>query len=150
MENPYRTPSSTVADHHDRDMRGPRPSAVSRACRLLWLALGIDAASLIPGIRVGLWDDLGAPVWLVLAFTVALLVAAAALILAVERGRNWGRYAIALFLAVSWLLTLTDIPEFLKQGELAVALDGIVLSLEAYACFLLFSTESARWFTYTD
>jgi hypothetical protein len=117
---------------------------------LLWLALGIDAASLIPGIRVGLWDDLAAPLWLVLAFTVALLIAAAALILAVERGRNWGRYALAIFLAVAWLLTLTDIPDFLNQGALAVALDGIMLSLEAYACFLLFSAESSRWFTYTD
>jgi hypothetical protein len=144
MDNPYGPPSARVADAGPA--RGAKPAAVYRAIRLLWLSFAIDLLSLAPAVRPDLWETREVPLALSIAFTAVFTAIDVALIVATSRGRNWARWVMATFFVLTWLTTLLSLSEFLAQGALAVALDGVTLALDLYAFVLLFSAPSNAWF----
>jgi len=111
-----------------------------------WLTWIIGLLSLLPGVRDGLWNDDEVPLALSITLGVVFAVFSAWLILMTSRGRNWARWALVIYTAVSWLLLLSDPDALRAQGTLAVAIDAAMLFIELYASFLLLFGEGVQWF----
>ena len=145
MENPYRPPQSIVADAKEAP-RAPRPPGITRAVIAFWISWGLGLLSLLPGVREGVWNEAEVPLAISITLGVVLAVFSGWLILMVSRGRNWARWTLVIYTAVSWLLLLADPDALQAQGALAVAIDGLTLVIEIYACLRLLFGEGAEWF----
>jgi hypothetical protein len=145
VENPYRPPQSSVADTDDAPRR-PRPPGVTRAVTAFWIAWVLGLVSLLPGVREGIWADADVP--LAFSMTLGALLAgfSAWLIVMTSRGRNWARWTLVIYTAVTWLLLLTDPDALSAQGTLAVAFDFATLAVEIYACCLVLFGQGVEWF----
>ena len=146
MENPYQPPQARVADAAEL-ARGPRPPAVRRALIAFWIGWVLSFLTLIPGVREGFWDDPEVPVAVPLVMAMLLGTFSAWIIVMVGRGRNWARWTLVVYIALTYVLVALDPAGWEKQGPLALGVDAVTLVLDLYGCYLILTGESARWFT---
>jgi len=145
LENPYRPPQSIVADVKEAP-RTPRPPGITRAVIAFWICWGLELLSLAPGVREGVWSDAEVPLAISITLGVVLAVFSGWLILMLSRGRNWARWTLVIYTAVSWLLLLADPESLQAQGPLAVTIDLVTLVIEVYACLRVLFGEGVEWF----
>jgi len=142
--NPFRPPEAEVADAGPG--LGPMPRGVRLACTLVLLSLVVGAVTLLPGVRP---EPPGAePVPFL--FTLAVLLVFGGLtvwlVKVVERGRNWGRWALLAYLALGWWLGIDQITEDFALSPLVGFVDMGCIVVEMVAAVLLFWGAAGRWF----
>ncbi len=144
MTDPFRPPQAEVRDPEAG--HGPMPRAVQLACTLVLVSLVIGAVTLLPGIRPE--DPAAEPV--PLGFTLAMLLFFGGitvwLVRVVQRGRNWGRWALLAYLALGWWLGAGQITDDFNGSPLVGLIDIASIVMEMVAAVLLFLTASGRWF----
>ena len=111
-----------------------------------WLAWIIGLVSLLPGVREGVWNEAEVPLAISITLGIVLALFAGWLILMMSRGRNWARWTLVIYTAVSWLLLLADPESLQAQGALAVTIDLVTLVIEIYACVRVLFGEGVEWF----
>jgi hypothetical protein len=140
--SPYTPPNATVEDRIDK--RGPPPAAVTRSCQLMWVGFALGLVASVPGIR-----DYGG-----VEISMSFLLGTSAIFFAlyvwllrrILSGRNWARWTLVILQAVSWLVVLSDVEEFMKQGVLVRSIELLIIGLECYGCALLLWGEGSKWF----
>ena len=142
-ESPYAPPGARVADQAPAPPPFPRPRQVTFAVGLLWVSFGLGfPLSYLAAARA---PDIGFhPV--LLLFTFAMLVLAAALNVLVYKGRNWARIIVLLLVLVAGLFLFVPSEEPTPPGMLEQALNILSFVLELIAIYLLFSWPGALWF----
>ena len=125
------------------------------ACRILWVTLVIGVLSMHPAIRGEWWGEVEdgdlQTAQVVLYGGVALLgvfaVAYGILIYLAGRRNNVARWLLLLLLALGWVVTVGEFAETIEEAPWAAAADGLLAVLELAACYLLFLSPGAAWFS---
>ena len=150
--DPYKPPAARVEDREeDEDLAG-RPPQVTLACRILWVALVIGLLSMHPTIRGDWWGEIDddSAVQVILYGATALLgafvVAYGILIYLIGRRNDVARWLLLVLLALGWMVTLGEFAETLEETPWAAVVDGVLLLVELFACYLLFLSPGAAWF----
>src|SRR5262249_38915754 len=102
--------------------------------------------SLIPGVRVGYWEDVADNLPVMIAFVGVFVVLYSALLVCVGRRRNWARWTVLISNVLGSGLTAIDPAGLLAEGQIAVAIELVEFVLEVWACYLLFFGAGRRWF----
>lgn len=111
-----------------------------------WLGWILSLLSLLPGVREGMWNEAEVPLAVSVTLGVVLALFSGWLIVMMSRGRNWARWTLVIYTAVSWLLLLADPDALQAQGPLAVTIDLATLVIEIYACLRVLFGEGVEWF----
>lgn len=146
--NPYRAPSSRVADVVSYVVPlSSAPLRVKAAIILSWLVLAVDTVNAFWQIQADAeaGGDLQLKsIWIAVALSSAAITAF--LIVQTSQGRNWGRIGLLAWTIGSWGLwilypqELTDVTSW--KWSAAVAL----IVMELVALVLLFGGASAQWY----
>ena len=144
MENPYQAPQSHVED--PEEPRKPKPSAVRRAILVFWIGWGLGLVLLLPGVTSELPEGSEVPAALIFGLQAVFAALTAWLIVMTSRGRNWARWVLVIYVALTWSVLALDPSAFLNEKPLAVAIQGFVLVLDVYGCILLLFGAGAEWF----
>jgi hypothetical protein len=144
--DPYRPPEAAVADPSSAVDRAPAPAQVRRALQLLVTALVVGAISVLPSIRGPIPGAEEVPPALYFALFAVFGVLFGTLIVLLAKRHNWARWVVFAYLLMGWAAFLVDLPEGLAAAPLPTLLDALVFVLEIWACVLLFTAASARWF----
>lgn len=144
MNNPFNPPSAKL----EREVpEPPSPPAIRLATRLLWGTMLLSLINLFPGVRTDYWESLeDAPLELVTAIFVLVFVLFSTLVIYIGKRVNWARWVMFVFLGYGWIDTATNLSSLLAQGQLAIAVEIVVVAGEIYAIWLLFFSEGAQWF----
>jgi hypothetical protein len=142
-DNPYSPPRAAVAD---TDTVVPRPSRVTRAVVLLWVALPFMAAREI----LDLWSAAPEFIDQIPVLLATLIVAALMLVVwlvivwGVAKGKRWARIACA----VVFLVRIVSFIRFLPSGETTLewTLYAVEFALVLAAVILLFTPPANAWF----
>ncbi len=147
--NPYQAPNTPLAD----PIEPPAPIEIRWACRILWAVLLLSLVMMHPAIRGEWWlvsdaDDLE-EFWLivVLVFSALLLCIFAMLIVFIQRRHNWARWVMLLFVVLGLIGLLIDFSESWSDAPIALVADSMLAMAELVACYLLFISAGAKWFS---
>jgi hypothetical protein len=142
--DPFARPSADAVDVNTP--RPPVPRSVRIACRLVIASLALGLVGLLPAIRLPRPEEAVAP----LTFTVGSIVVFGGLTiwLAIEvlRGKPWARWAMLVYLMLGWWLSAGDLGDDFLRSPVLGAIDAVCIVMEAFACYLLFFGDGARWF----
>lgn len=154
--NPYGAPGSEVRDP-DQTEEPVKPAQVRWACRLLWLALVLSMALLLP--RIGeLWLDyqdfgeslalMAVTIWI--AVNVVVNGIYALLVWLISRRKNWARWGLLVYgVSNLWMVVvMLKAPSYDDPVSAYIAW-GLTLAAEFWALWLLFFGTGARWFKRT-
>ncbi len=122
------------------------PRGVQRACTLVLVSLAAGAVTMLPGVRPelpGVEPVSPAVTLLVLLVFGGVTVA---LVRAVQRGRNWARWALLGYLALGWWLGIDQLNEDFLASPLVGLVDMGCIVMEMVAAVLLFWGAAGRWF----
>jgi len=129
------------------------PPAIARACRLLLLSMALGIVTLAPSISGHWWTspDSSVPDSIALAFNLSFasveLALYALLIYLTYTRRNWARWALLVFLMFGWVLLVKDFPLLQADTPMAALWNAASMSVELLACYLLFFSRDAAWFS---
>jgi hypothetical protein len=144
--DPYRPPEAAVADPFSAIDRAPAPAQARRALRFLVTALVLDTISELPGIRGPIPEAEDLPPGLYYGVFAVFALLYATLIVLLAKRHDWARWATFAFLLIGWVGFLVYLAEEITSAPLAALLNAVVCVLETWACVLLFTPPSARWF----
>jgi len=144
MNNPYQVTRADVDDVGPAVDRGEKPTTVSVAVVMLWLALIIQLAGLVWVWQFFRW---GPPAIQVMLVVVSLTwIFLAYLVAMIERGLNWARITFLVLFVLRMLLSALSIGQALERTPLA-AISAIAQSvLQAIAMVLVFLPSSNPWY----
>jgi hypothetical protein len=142
--NRYAPPGAEVADPSFPSL--VVPSAVVRACQMFIASLLLGLIASVPGVagssQEWAWGSL------VAACVLVALVGGISVWLTVKiyRGRNWARWVMLVYLAVSWVATFMEFSEGFNRSPVVASVELLTTVIEVVACGLLFFGSGARWF----
>lgn len=131
----------------------PPPPAIARACRLLLLSMALGIVTLAPSISGRWWTspDSSVPESIALAFSLSFtsveLALYTLLIYLTYTRRNWARWALLVFLMFGWVLLVKDFSRLQADNPIAALWNAASMSVELLACYLLFFSRDAVWFS---
>lgn len=140
------TPADPATPNPARAAHLPPPE-VWRACLLIAGSLVLSLLLLIPGMsptRPGEPDLPLATSFLVFAFFGGLTLWLAFKTL---QRRNWARWGLFAYLALSWLLGAQALAEDFSLAPFAGVIEGVCIAMEMAAIWGLFLGSGATWFT---
>jgi hypothetical protein len=144
MNNPFNPPTANL----EREVvQPPKPAAIILATRLFWGTMILSLISLIPGFRLGYWEELAdLPIEVLMGILMFFISLFSVLVVHIGKRANWARWSMLVFLVYGWIETATDLPSLLTQGQFAIGAEIAVIAGELYAIKLLFFGEGAQWF----
>jgi hypothetical protein len=133
---------------HPSDARAARlpPHEIWRACLLIVASLALSLALLIPGVAPLRPNEPATPVLeslVILAFFGGLTLWLAFKVL---QRRNWARWGLFIYLALTWLLAAQSMPEDFAMSPWAGAIEFVSVGMEMLAVWLLFFGHGPKWF----
>jgi hypothetical protein len=144
MNNPYQVTRADVDDVGPAVDRGEKPTTVSVAVVMLWLALIIQLAGLVWTWQFFRWGPPAIQVMLVVVSLIWLFLAY--LVAMIEKGLNWARITFLVLYVLGLLFSALSIEQALEQSPLA-ATSAIAQSvLQAIAMVLVFLRPSNPWY----
>jgi hypothetical protein len=145
-QSPYSPPASKVADR-DVDSRPAKPRQIEWAVKLLWFDLAI--AVLILGLQYSRGEYSGGSPGasaIAVGFLAALFAISVWVILAIDRGRNWGRVVQLLFVVLAAIFLFMPSDEPNRATVVEYLLELVSLAIEVVAIILVFTRPGALWF----
>ncbi|MFN0163899.1 MAG: hypothetical protein ACKVQQ_21910 [Burkholderiales bacterium] len=140
--SPFEPPKANI-EAADRRPGIPKPAQVSWAVRLFWLSLVIS----IPGLYFELAKSQAEGVLgFFLVFTAVFVAFTVALIVYIDRGRNWARITMLVLLLVFsplWFFSSEPAP---GPQPLIDVLTYAGMVMDIVALYLLFTRPGALWF----
>jgi len=144
MNNPYQVTRTDVDDVGPAIDRGEKPTPVSVAVVMLWLALIIQLAGLVWVWQFFRWGPRAVQFMLVVVSLIWLFQAY--LVAMIERGLNWARITFLVLFVLGMLFSALSIGQALERTPLA-AISAIAQSvLQAIAMVLVFLPSSNPWY----
>lgn len=130
---------------HSQNKRMP-PKEVWRACYLIVASLLLSPAILIPGVTPNYPGVPATPLFESLAAFALFGGLTLWLGFKVLQRKNWARWAMFVYLALTWLLSAQTISEELSLSPMAGLIEVLCNGMEMVAVVYLFFGQGAMWF----
>lgn len=144
-ENVRMTPVEPVDPNSAHPSNLP-PHEVWRACLLIVASLVLSLTLLIPGVAPERPDEPAAPFLESLGVFAVFGGLTLWLAFKILQRRNWARWGMFVYLALTWLLAAQSVAEDFAMSPMAGVIDLISVGMEMLAIWFLFFGNGPKWF----
>ncbi len=131
---------------HMADRQTERPTQVTRAVWLLWIALALSVVSSVPTYFEPLPPESSVPNWSLWVVLALVFVFWGLLTLLIGRRHNWARITTLLLFVAGLGFWFWDPSMFSDLPTYSLALEFIETVVTAIALYWLFTGSGASWF----
>jgi hypothetical protein len=118
-----------------------RPNQVRLACWLLWIPLLVTFCTSL--LKV---PNLREQIAFYLLLYISVFGAAAALIFAIWRGKNWARTLFLVLMALGLLVSVPEVVNTFGSNPGAASVTAVLIAMQVAGTLLLFSARAKSWF----
>jgi len=120
-----------------------KPSNVERATILMWIVMGLSALSSVLNFSFVSSQTGVAFALFTMGFTYAFMIF---FYVKLAAGKNWARWTLLVFMIGGLLISVSTLPTEWSRSPLSVLLGLVVMALQIYILYLVFTPTASPWF----